>query len=148
MHKNFLWQAFLLVIIAISLWYTISAIYLYDSYAHLKILTTTSSIQWEAEEHAEDRFILKANYIFVYKGKFYHGSTSLEDTAYRNLWAAEKTIKELTNSNLKVWFDPENPNHSSLQKKFPLKESIYAAFLWGLILYFLWLGFYVARFKN
>lgn len=148
MHKNPLWQAFLFVIIVIALWYTITAIYLYFSYAHLKTQTTTSSIQWETEEHAEDSVVMAANYTFEYKGKSYPGRTSLEETPYRSQWAAEEAIKELAHSNRKVWFDPENPNRSSLQKKFPFKESIYAAFLWGIILYFLWLGFYVARFKN
>lgn len=148
MHKNFLWQAFLLVITAVALWYTITAIFSYYSYSNLKSQTTTSSIQWETEEKSEDQFVLKANYTFEYKGTSYSGSTTLEDTPYRNEWAAEETIKELTSSNRKVWFNPQNPNHSSLIKKFPLKDSIYSAFLWGLILYFLWLGFYVNRFKT
>jgi len=148
MHKNFIWQAFLFVAAAIALWFTITAVYHYYSYKNLNTQTLTSSLQWEVEEKSEEAFVLKAFYQFEFQGKSYPGNTVFEDTPYRNQWAAEEAIKEISNQNLKVWFDPQDPQHSSLQKKFPYKDSVYAIMLWGLILYFFWLGFYVTKFKG
>ena len=148
MHKNFLWQAFLLVIFCATLWYSAVALYSYYSYSQLKTQIAVSSIQWEVEEKSEDNYLIKALYQFKYRNNPYSGSTTLSDIPYRNQWAAQQAIKEYSKKNWKTWFDPQNPNHSSLQKNFPLKECISAIFLWGLTIYFLWLGFYVAKFKS
>lgn len=148
MHKNYLWQAFLTVIVAATLWYTISAIYAYYSYSHLKAQTSLSALDWEIIHESDEDFPVKAVYTFEFKDKSYPGSTTFTDIPYRNQWAAEQAIKDLSGRQWKVWFDPHNPHHSSLEKSFPFKEIISAIFLWGLILYFLWLGFYVAKFKT
>lgn len=148
MHKNILWQAFLAIVCIAVLWYTFIALYSYYSYSRLKTQSAISSITWDVEEKSEENYFLKAHYSFNFKDHSYSGSTAFTDEPYRNRWAAEQDVKGFSNKNGKVWFDPENPNHSSLQKHFPLKECISAAFLWGLLLYFLWLGFYVTRFKT
>jgi len=147
MHKNVVWQAFLTLISAIALWYTIAALYSYYSYSHLKIQIPASHVEWHIIEKSEEHYLLEASYEIEFKTKFYAGSTRFADEPYRNQWAAEQAIKEYRGKKWKVWFDPQNPQYSSLQKNFPLKESVSAIFLWGLILYFLWLGFYVKKFK-
>jgi hypothetical protein len=148
MHKNYLWQAFIAVVFATTLWYTAVAIYSYYSYSHLKAQTTPSAMDWDIEEKSDEDYVVKAIYRFEFQNKSYPGNTSFTDTPYRNHWAAEQAAKEISKKDWKIWFDPQNPHHSSLQKEFPFKECISAAFLWGLVLYFLWLGFYVAKFKN
>ena len=148
MHKNIIWQAFLLVILATCLWYSTIALYKYYTYSHLEAKTTVSSINWEIEEKSEENYLVKGIYSFEFRGHSFPGTSHMTDMIYRNKWAAEQAVKEFTQKKWKVWFDPQNPDHSSLQKNFPLKECITAIFLWGLLLYFLWLGFYVARFKT
>ena len=148
MHKNFVWQAFLFVILAATLWYSAIALYSYYSHSHLEVQTPVSSMAWEIEEKSDESYLVKGIYHFEFKGNSYPGSTTMTDMIYRNQWAAEQAIKELSDKNWKVWFDPQDPGHSSLQKNFPYKECITAIFLWGLFFYFLWLGFYVARFKT
>lgn len=148
MHKNTFWRAFLAVVFATTLWYTVVAIHSYYSYSHLKTQAAPSAIEWDVEEKSEEDYLVKAMYRFEFNGKSYPGMTSFADTPYRNQWAAEEALKELSNKHWKIWFDPQNPHHSSLQKNFPFKECISAIFLWGLILYFLWLGFYVTKYKN
>lgn len=148
MHKNVLWQAFLAVIVLVTLWYTIVAIYSYYSYSHLETQTYPSAMGWEVEEKSEEDYLVKALYNFEFNGKSYPGSTIFSDEPYRNHWAAEQAIKEFSKTKWKIWLDPDNPNHSSLHKNFPFQSILSAIFLWSLILYFLWLGFYVAKFKN
>lgn len=148
MHKNTIWQAFIAVIFATTLWYSIVAIYSYYSYVHLKVQTSPSAMDWDIVEKSDEDYVAQSIYRFEFKGKSYPGTTSFTDTPYRNQWAAEQAAREFSKKQWKIWFDPQNPHHSSLQKNFPLKECISALFLWGLVLYFLWLGFYVAKFKN
>ena len=148
MHKNIFWQAFLVIVFASTLWYSGIALYDYYSYSQLKVQTSPSNIEWSIEEVKDEYFVAKGNYHFNFKGNSYTGTSALTDDAYRNRWAAEQGLKELSTLKPKIWFDPQNPQHSSLQKKFPLKECISAIFLWGLTFYFLWLGFYVSRFKS
>lgn len=148
MHKNYLWQAFLTVVVAATLWYTLSAIYAYYSYSHLKAQASPSTLDWEIVQKSDEDYPVKASYTFEFNNKSYPGSTTFTDTPYRNHWSAEQAVKELSQRKWKIWYDPQNPHHSSLEKKFPFKAVISAVFLCGLILYFLWLGFYVAKFKS
>lgn len=147
MHKNIIWQTFLVIVFACTLWYTVIAGYAYYQYSHLTAHTKPSSVDWEITELSEDSYTLTASYRFDFKGKSYPGTSTLTDISERNRWSAEQTVKEYAAKDWRVWFDHHNPNHSSLQKSFPLKKCLSAIFLWGLFLYFLWLGFYVKKFN-
>lgn len=148
MHKNLFWQAFLVVVFSVALWHTGIALYSYYHYAHLKAKIAVTSIDWQIEEKSDENYFLKAFYQYDFRGKSFSGNTVFSEDAYRNHWAAEQAIKEFSSENWKVWFDPQDPAYSSLQKKFPFKEWVSAAILWALTLYFLWLGYYITRFKN
>ena len=148
MHKNIFWQAFLVVIFVITVWYTVAALYSYYFYSHLSIEKNALAIEWKVEKKSDDIYFLNAFYRFDFEGKVYFGNRVLTEEPYRNTWAAQEAIKEFTDRQWKVWFDPQNPARSSLQKTFPFKECLSAVFLWGLLFYFLWLGFYVAKFKT
>jgi len=146
MHKNLLWQAFLAVVFLITLWYTGTAAYRYYFYSRLTERAPLVSIQWNVKEKASDQYIIEASYRFSLGNESYFGTTTWPNDTFRNSWAAEMAIKqEYSQKPWKIWFDPSNPNHSSLQKRFPFKESISAGFLWILFFYFFWLGFYVAK---
>lgn len=148
MHKNLLWQAFLAVIFVVAIWYSIVAIYRYNNYSKLTKQAPISSINWTIKAKSEEEFLLEADYTFNIGRRSFSGITLLENVPHRNLWAAEKAIKEFSERKWDVWYDPTDPKFSSLEKKFPLKEIISASFLWILSLYFLVIGFYVAKFKN
>jgi hypothetical protein len=148
MHKNLLWQAFLVVVLITTLVYSGIAAYRYFNYSRLTAFAQASTLKWNIQELTDEEFIIEGDYTFGVNNKTYRGKTSWPREPYRNDYAAEKAIEEFSSQNWKIWYDPSNPDHSSLQKKFPLKESISAAFLWALFLYFLWLGYYVNKFKT
>lgn len=147
MHSNLFYRAFLLMIFLVALWYTVIAAYRYHSYFKLTDQVRVNSIEWDVKEVADDEFYLEARYTFVVKDRSFSGKTSWPTEFYRNRWAAEKDQPYFTKQYRVVWYDQNNPDHSSLQKKFPFKECISAIFLWALLLYFLWLGYYVTKFK-
>jgi hypothetical protein len=148
MSKNYLWQAFLIVVGAIALWYTAIAGYRYYNYVKLTHQAVPLAVDWGVAEVSDETFIPQASYTFKVRDQTFSGETQWTGEVYRNRWGAEDSLAEFSAQWKRVWYNPENPNHSSLYKKFPFKESISAAMLWALWIYFLWLGYYVSRFKK
>jgi len=148
MHKNILWLTFLGIVGVVTLWFTGVATYRYYEYTDLNSHTTTSSVEWLIKEHTEDNYTLEAYYQFKANNHLFKGVSHFADESHLNRWAAEQMIKSNSSHLWTVWYAQNNPDHSSLQKNFPIKECLSAIFLIGLFLYFLWLGFYVARFKT
>lgn len=148
MHKNIIWQAFLGIIALSTLWYSCVALYRYYDYNRLDGESNTSSISWTVEEHSTDAFTLTAEYEFAINHSLYQGSTQFLNENYLNKWAAEQAIKSKSRQHWTVWYDTDNPQQSSLQHNFPFKDCFSAIVLWGILLYFLWLGYYVARFRG
>lgn len=147
MHSNWLYRGFLLGVLIAALWYSGLAGYRYYNYSRLTSSVRPASINWQIKEKAEDEFIFEASYTFNIKGRTYIGSTSWPKQFYRNRQAAEQDRSGFAKQYQFIWFNPNNPEHSSLQIKLPIKECVSAVILWGLFLYFVWLGFYVAKFK-
>ena len=145
MHQNRFWLAFLTVLTLIVLWYCGVAIYRTYEYIRLTAQTNAEVYEWAPKEISGDVFAAHAYYTFDVKGTQYKGEDVLPSPLYRNTWAIEQEIPKLSKEKRIVWFDPTNPLHSSLQKRFPLKECVSAIVLLGLLLYFVGLGFYVAR---
>lgn len=138
----------MIVMLAVVLSYTAVALYRYYNYSILTAKTEATSTKWTIQEKADDEFLLVSHYQFDVNGKIVVGETVFKDEVYRNSWAAEQDIAKYTLRKWDVWYSPRNPDDSTLQKNFPLKEVLSAGFLWCLLLYFLWLGYYVSRFKQ
>jgi hypothetical protein len=148
MHKNFLWQGFLIVVLAGTLWYSGLALYRYYIYKGLSTQASVLTMQWEINEAASDKFIVEALYKFTVADKTYVGETAWDDRPYLNDWAAREVITEKAKQTWRAWYDPSNPNHSSLKRDFPLKETLSAICLWGLFFYFILLGLYVTKYRS
>ncbi len=149
MHNNFLWQAFLVVVLLVTLAYSGIALYHYYAYSHLTAQTDDiSAMHWQIQEKSDTAFVVKADYTFTIQQQAFEGSTAWTKEPYLNRYAAEQAIKLMTGEHWQVWYDQHNPHRSSLQKQFPIKECLSALFLWVLLLYFVWLGYYVAKFKT
>lgn len=148
MHRNPVWISFLILILCIVGWFTFQAGWKVFQYKQLDAVVTASNIDWQAKELGTDIFALEGRYTYQVNETPYSGVTVFKDDLFRNAWAAEQVIPIYSKEETQVWFSRTNPQHSSLQKKFPLKECITAAFLAGLLGYFLWLGFYVGRYRT
>lgn len=148
MHKNPMWLTFLIVIGLVVLWFVGSAFWKTYTYGRLDAHVPAKKIEWSVAKLSEDFFALQAHYDFEVSNHAFSGETVFKDDLYRNTYAAEQVIPIYAKEEKEVWYDRKNPQYSSLQKKFPLKECISAAFLTGLFIYFVWLGFYVGRFRT
>jgi Protein of unknown function (DUF3592) len=147
MHKNPVWLLFLGIISVIVLWYCGVALYRYYQYITLSEASKAANIEWSVKALSDEQYVVDAHYTFLVKGERYSGDTVFRDEVFLNAWAAEQELPKFSSQAWQVWYQPSNLNHSTLQKKFPLKECISAGVLLGLFLYFLWLGFYVTRYQ-
>lgn len=148
MHKNKLWL-FLLAVVGVSaLWYSFIAGYRYYNFSRLDTQIAPTNITWNVIEHSSSSYTLIAKYQFIVGNKTFYGSTDLTNDTFLNLPTAESSINKTALLPWKVWYDKDDPHHSSLQKDFPFKEYVYAMILWGIFLYFIWLGFYIGGFKT
>ena len=138
--KNPNWLIFLIVIGAVVFWFTAKAIYLSLNEAQLKEAVSVQSIHWSVKALTEEQYQIEADYTFFLKNKLYHNKTLFTKPLYRNPFAAEGAIQSFSKQQWKVWYNPSNPDHSTLEKTFPLKDWIYVGILWALFCYFIWLG--------
>jgi hypothetical protein len=148
MHKNYVWLGFLAMIVGAVGWLTIKALYLFYLYYSLNAEGPVENLKWSVEQLSEDRFALKADYIFPVKDQKYTGSTLFNNDIFWNPWTADEALKVYAQKSWTVWYSSSAPQYSSLQKNFPIKEWASAGILWVLLLYFFGLGYYVANKKQ
>lgn len=148
MHRNPAWLTFLVLVTCTVGWFGFQAMWKVINYRQLDTHTTAEYIDWQVKALSEEVYALEGKYRYRVNELPYEGVTVFSDNLFRNAWAAEQVIPIYAKEETEVWYSHKNPQHSSLQKKFPLKECISAAFLAGLLGYFLWLGFYVGRYRT
>lgn len=144
MKRSPMLTALLLTLAAAAIWFSGTAMFYQFKYHQLDANASATITKWSVHPISEEQYQIIAVYHFPYKTDVIDGETAF--TPYvRNPYTAEQYIKE--NSHLKwtVWYNSANPHQSSLQKRFPVKECLYAATLWGIFIYFVWLGNYVSK---
>ncbi len=148
MHRNLYWYVFLAVILLVVLWYTGKFGYSYYNYVTLNRRVPVKNMSWSVHGITDEKYHIKGNYEFLAEGHLETGETVLTDHNYWNPKAAEKAIPEYARQKWRVWYNASNPHHSSLEKNFPFKESLSAAVMWALFLYFIWLGYHATHLRR
>lgn len=95
--------------------------------------------KWKVIEKSSSQFALRASYTFEYKGKVHHGKTTFSKPYHLNRLSAEKQTHFLSQKPWKVWVHSGHPEHSSLEKDFPLKKCLYTLMVLGIYFYFIYL---------
>lgn len=155
MHNNPVFLTFLAFLGLIVIGYGAVALYKYYRYTILTASAPAVIEKWSIEADLrqwpmnllfEDAYRVQADYSFVTDQIKYEGKTIFREK-YRNTWAAEQSQKKMEQENWIVWYQPGNAHYSTLQKNFPLKECVSAGVLAALLLYFIWLGSYVTKYR-
>jgi hypothetical protein len=126
-----------------AIWYGGIAAFKVVHYIRLDAESPATHIHWTVRDLDTDQYVLEGEYTFQSNGKEYAGKSIIERPYYRNIWAAVQAIKEQTNTQWFISYSSINPNFSSLQKSFPLRECLSFLFLCGLLAYFVFLNYYV-----
>lgn len=128
-----------------AVWFSGVAAYKYYGYSKLNSRTMAKEIAWSIKEINDEKYYPEAHYRYVVDGKEYEGDTVLSDFPYRNSWATQQANKENDAKRWAVWYDISDNGYSSLVKQYPTKEMAYAAIMWALVFYFMWLSHYVTK---
>lgn len=148
MHKNPVWLGFLAIFSCVLIWYTADAAWKFWVNTSLTKTVPAETAVFSVKEDSSDKFYMNGQYTFSINGQHYEGATTLSHPMFRNQLAAQEKVAEFEAKGWTVWFNPQNPTYSSLQKKFPFKECLYAGVLWVLFIYFFFIGWKVTRGKS
>lgn len=143
MHPNRIWKGFLFIVTASSLFYGLWTAHLYFEYRRYNRSTILLTIEWSVQERGENDYRVQGSYTFKTNEKLFQAQDTLREPVFLNTWAAHDFIKTLNEHPPRVWFSGDSPDHSTLQKKFPLKECISTVVLAGIVIYLFGLGYYV-----
>jgi hypothetical protein len=147
-HSNRYYLAFMLILGLIVFGYTGTALWRWYGHIRLSAHVTAEKVDWSVIEKGSSSYVLDGKYHFTVNGAAYVGETIFYDDNHLNIWSAEQAVPRYAEKKWTVWYQPSDPHYSSLQKKFPLKECLSALVMWGLWIYFFWLGLYVSQKKG
>ena len=145
MYANKAWLLLVAIVGASALFFGGKAAYKLYFYYTETASTQTLSTAWTLEEASRTRFLPTARYTYAVDGLSYSGETQFSSQVYRNKWAAEEDLATYPEKSWTVWYNPNHPARSTLQKSFPVKESFSTALLLAIFGYLIWLGLYVNR---
>ncbi len=145
MQRNPVWLGFLTIIAIIAGWFINQAVVDVLDYQALSKQAPVEVTEWRVIEVNESHFIPEATYRFTVGKEIYEGATGFELRSFRNEMSCLEDLARLKEKEWTVWYDPEDPNHSALDKWFPLSSAISGGFMLAIFGYFIWLGRYVAR---
>ncbi len=92
--------------------------------------------RWEIKE-TKGKFPLKAYYSFEANGNVWQGATRVSDPWNLNEASAVLSLQKKAKENWTVWFNPNDPSRSTLEKKFPSGLLVRTSICYGVILYFI-----------
>lgn len=137
-----LWKILFLVIGALALWRTTTATIDLWQYHRLGPEVTAQVTSWELLPK-RSKYALEASFTYDYRGKSYNSKTVFSKPYYLNRGSAEEQIQKMSGMKWNAYVDAGHPHYASLEKNFPLKESIYALCLIGILLYFVYIRFHL-----
>lgn len=143
--SNYYYTAFFAVLALSAFWFTGKMLWSAYSYLRMDQQASIRTIDWSVKELSSDQFAIQARFIFVVDTNSYQGTDLLG--SFRNPWTAHDAIKEQPKYK-KTWYNSSNPNNAALEKKLPLKDSLYALCLWAILIYFYFLNVYVSKAKR
>jgi hypothetical protein len=138
-----LWMFLFLVIGGLALWRSSTASIGLWEYHRLGPEVAAELTNWELIPKGS-KYALEATFRYEYRGKSYNGRTVFGKPYQLNRQSAERQIQRMSGMSWTAWVDARHPQHSSLEKKFPLKESFYALCLLSILLYFVYLRIHLA----
>lgn len=142
MHKNRLFLGILLFSAFTFLWYAVAATRAFLVYIPPCQESYADFIEAKVEESGANHFRLLVNL------SFNNNQIQARMGDYPNRFVAEgraKRLKEM--GKISVWYDPKDPSHVLLERKFPTRPLLSAMSLLGVTVYLFFLGQYVSKRK-
>jgi hypothetical protein len=136
MQKQKIFFSFLFILaLSIGGYFSLHSFVVLKEYFSLRETVPANLNRWEIQE-IKGKFPLKAYYSFETQGSKWEGSYRFKEPWYLNEPSAIAALKEEAKKKWRVWFNPNNPNRSSLEKLFPTGLVIRTVTCYGVLVYF------------
>ena len=142
MHRNAIWISFFLIVVAVSIWFVVSAGYDLIRYYQFNTQVPITVEKQEVKEVGANDYRIEIAYSYTFEGKNYEGVEQLSEI-YPNPWAAHRALEKFKEQKAYVWINTKAPETPRIEKQFPYKAAVSAAVLIGLVIYFFIIGLYV-----
>ncbi len=133
------WIGIFSLLLVVFLFFFVKAGKQVGEYLSLNTQTRALVENWQIIRKAEDSFAIEVSYQFYVKDREFVGKTEFIKPYFPNEESARKAIQKLSLQPWAVFFHKENPEKSSLQRKFPFQGCIHAFLVLGLLVYFVFL---------
>lgn len=110
-------------------------------YIVLKESADARVLRWEIKE-MKGKFPLTASYSFEAKGAVWQGVTRLGEPWHLSEGAAVSALKGKAKEKWTVWFNPDYPEHSTLERSFP------TGFILRTVIAFAVVGYFIIIFRR
>lgn len=145
MHKNPVWLGFLGLIFAVTCYFIVTASLEVYHFQRLEAEAPAQVQRWSIEEIASSQYCPKAHYSYTVNGQLLSGEMVFSFLVFQNPKATQQEIRSLSAKEWTVSYDPNMPEDSMLEKKFPIWSCLRGGLMFCIFVYFVWLGFYVGR---
>jgi hypothetical protein len=141
------WVLLLVLSLGITSWYGFKCINQFYNYQRLSTVTRANVGAWGIEQVKEGQYSVYAKYGYQANGSSFFGKTVFKQVVFPNELAAKEYLNDWKQQSWDVYYDPNQPKHSTLQRNFPVKPGIH--FFIGLAVtgYFVYLRRYVLSFN-
>jgi hypothetical protein len=131
-----IWRVLAFVSAGIAIWFSSFAIYQLFQYWRIDTSAPAVITKWGVKELSSSRFVVEAFFEFEVEGTKYHGQSLFDSEVYLNPFSAQESIRRQQEGDVTAWYQPSNPQVSSLKREFPVKECIHALLTAGVFAYF------------
>lgn len=140
--SRYLWKILFVVVGALALWRVATASLALWEYNRFGPEVSAQVVHWDLLPKGS-KYAIDATFSYEYRGTSYTTRTVLAKPYHLNRGSAERYIQKMSGMKWSAWVDAEKPQHATLEKHFPLKESVYAVCLIVILLYFVYIRFHV-----
>lgn len=141
MSRSFYWILLLIILGACVLYYSANTLYKIYNYSRMTATVEPLEANASVEELNADENAVVIFYRFNVGSALYYGKWRAK--VIPNTPVSEQELEPFQSKKWTVLYDPAAPAYNSLERHFPMKETISMIILWILFFYFVALKSYV-----
>jgi hypothetical protein len=131
------------LIFFLGLWLAVFIYFAYpvakQAYRNAPLTATVEpkSAHWQVREIHDEKWQFQVDYTYEIDGRLFEKQELFQGYSYRNPYAAKETLQEIIPEYPVVWYSPDKPENSSMEKFFPKKQATYSVIVFMLFVYFI-----------
>lgn len=145
MVKNQVWLVLVLAVALATAYYLTIGVQSLLYYSNTGTSAQPIELTWNYRKIGSDTYAPVAAFSFFHQQAAVKGETQLSRPLFRNAAAADQVLRDLEQQEWSVWYNPKNTKQATIERRFPIKDTLSAITMLGLLVYFIFLGYYVQR---